>query len=40
MDPRKHTPMHVIITLPKMKDKERILIAARKKETVCTKEFS
>ena len=40
LDPRKHTPMHVIITLPKMKDKERILIAARKKETVCTKEFS
>ena len=34
MDPRKHTPRHIIITLPKMKDKERILKAAREKETV------
>ena len=25
LDPRKHTPRHIIITLPKMKDKERIL---------------
>ena len=25
LDPRKHTPRHFIITLPKMKDKERIL---------------
>ena len=24
LDPRKHTPRHIIITLPKMKDKERI----------------
>ena len=24
-DPRKHTPRHIIITLPKMKDKERII---------------
>ena len=32
MDPRKHTPRHIIITLPKVKDKERILKAARKKE--------
>ena len=24
LDPRKHTPSHIIITLPKMKDKERI----------------
>ena len=24
LDPRKHTPMHIIITLPKMKDKQRI----------------
>ena len=23
-DPRKHTPRHIIIKLPKMKDKERI----------------
>ena len=37
-DPRKHTPRHIIITLPKMKDKERILKAAREKETVTYKE--
>ena len=29
LDPRKHTPRHIIITLPKMKDKERILKATR-----------
>ena len=34
MDPRKNTPSHIIIILPKMKDKERILKAAREKETV------
>ena len=34
LDPRKHTPRHIIIILPKMKDKERILKAAREKETV------
>ena len=34
LDPRKHTPRHIIIILPKIKDKERILKAARKKETV------
>ena len=34
LDPRKHTPRHIIITLPKMKDKERLLKAAREKETV------
>ena len=38
MDPRKHTPRHIIITLAKMKDKERILKAARGKETVAYKE--
>ena len=27
--PKKHTPRHIIITLPKIKDKERILKAAR-----------
>ncbi|KAF6125235.1 hypothetical protein HJG60_009755 [Phyllostomus discolor] len=32
LDPRKHTPRHTIITLPKMKDKKRILKAAREKE--------
>ena len=34
LDPKKHTPRHIIITSPKMKDKERILKAAREKETV------
>ena len=33
LDPRKHTPRLIIITLPKMKDKERILKAPREKET-------
>ena len=37
LDPRKHTPRHIIITLTKMKDKERILKAAREKETVIYK---
>ena len=37
MDPRKYTPRHIIITLPKIKDKERILKAAREKETVTYK---
>ena len=37
MDPRKYTPRHTIITLPKVKDKERILKAAREKETVTYK---
>ena len=35
--PRKHTPRHIIIALPKMKDEERILKAAREKETVTYK---
>ena len=33
LDPRKHTPRYIIITSPKMKEKERILKAAREKET-------
>ena len=37
MDPRKHTPRHIIITLLKIKDKERILKAAREKDTVSYK---
>ena len=37
LDPRKHTPTHIIITLPKIKDKERILKDAREKETVTYK---
>ena len=36
MDPRKHTPRHIIITLPKIKNKERIL-KAREKEAVIYK---
>ena len=36
-DPRKHTPRHIIITLPKIKEKERILKAAREQETVTYK---
>ena len=37
LDPRKHTPRHIIITLPKIKDKESILQPAREKETVTYK---
>ena len=38
MDTRTHTPSHIIITLPKIKGKERILKAASQKETVTYKE--
>ena len=34
LDPRKHTRGLILITLSKIKDKERILKAAREKETV------
>ena len=37
IDLRKHTPRHIIITLPKIKEKKRILKAAREKETVTYK---
>ena len=37
LNPRKHTPRHIIIKLPKIKDKERILKAAREKDTVTYK---
>ena len=37
LDPRRNTPRHTIITLPKIKEKERILEAAREKETVTYK---
>ena len=37
LDPRRNTPRHNIITLPKIKDKERILKAAREKDTVTYK---
>ena len=37
LDPRRNTPRHIIITLPKIKDKKRILEAVREKETVTYK---
>ena len=37
LDPRRNTPRHIIITLAKIRDKERILKAAREKETVTYK---
>ena len=37
LDPRNHIPRHIIITLPKIKQKERILKATREKETVTSK---
>ena len=37
LDPRRNTPRHIIITLAKIKNKERILEAAREKETVTYK---
>ena len=37
LDPRRNTPRHIIIKLPEIKDKERILKAAREKETVTYK---
>ena len=37
LDPRRNTPRHIIITLAKIKHRERILKAAREKETVTYK---
>ena len=37
MDPKRNTPRHIVIKLPKIKHKERILKAAREKETVTCK---
>ena len=37
LEPRKHIPRHIIIILPKIKDKERILKTAREKEIVTYK---
>ena len=37
LDPKRNTPRHIIIILPKIKDKERILKTDRKKETVTYK---
>ena len=38
LDPKRNTPRHIIIKLPKIKGKERILEAAREKEQLPTKE--
>ena len=37
LDPRKPTPRHIIMTLPRIKGKERILKATREKETITYK---
>ena len=37
LDPRRNTPRHIIITLAKIKDKGRILKAAREKNTITYK---
>ena len=37
LNPKRNTPRHIIIKLPKIKDKEKILKAAREKETVTYK---
>ena len=39
LDPRRNTPRHIIITLAKIKDKERILKATRDRGQLPTKEF-
>ena len=37
LDPKRNTPRHFIIKLPKIKDKEKILKATRERETVTYK---
>ena len=37
LDPRRNTPRHIIVTFPKIKQKKRILEAAREKDTVTYK---
>ena len=37
LDPRRNTPRHIIIKLPKIKDKERLSKTAREKERVTYK---
>ena len=37
LDPRRNTPRHIIITLPKINDKGRILKATREKERITYK---
>ena len=39
-EPKKHTPRHIIITLPKINDKEKTFKAAREKEIVTYKGVS
>ena len=38
LDPKRNTPRHIIIKMPKVKDKERILKTAREKKLL-TREF-
>ena len=37
-NPKKPTPRHIVIKMPKVKDKERILKAAREKKLVACRE--
>ena len=37
LDPRRNTPRHIIITLPKIKNKERFLKASRREERITYK---
>ena len=37
LDPRRNTPRHIIITLPKITQKERMLESAKEKDTVTYK---
>ena len=39
MNPKKSTPRNVIIKIAKIKDKERILKAARKNNKLCTRKL-
>ena len=40
MDAKRSTPRHIIIKMPKIEDKERILKAARQKQLLTYREFS
>ena len=40
LDPRKHTPRHIIITLPKIKQKERMLKIGKRKGDSCLQSSS
>ena len=40
LDPRKHTPRHIIITLPKIKQKERMLKIGKRKGDSCLQRSS